>query len=395
MKRNMTSWLFLPLMLLSGYGLASPTQVEILSAVVKDAKIPDAQVTLQRNGESAVRATTNTQGQATLESAFPDTSDTLLIVKKSGFSNLVVKCPCNGMSYALSPVLTGLDSMRVVLTWGAQPDDLDSHIVYQGNHIYFEQKEGDNGNLDVDDTDSYGPETITLTARQQGQSYVYAIHDFTDRERPNSSRLSESQAKVFVYVGESLVRTYYVPQQKIGNLWTVFKITPSGDFVDINQIEGVNMESARIGSHLSPALTDAWTASHNAGWSQQDISASRSLNLQGEAAYQRNDYDQAISLFTAAVNAWADNGKAYGNLGLVYQKAGRTAEALWANRKALALASGAGAPTVRAGANYNIGKIYETAGDYQQALTYYQAARQEKASTVYDNAIARVQARIH
>ncbi|KFC11270.1 TPR domain protein [Trabulsiella guamensis ATCC 49490] len=395
MKRNMTSWLFLPLMLLSGYGLASTTQVEILSAVVKDAKIPDAQVTLQRNGESAVRAATNAQGQATLESAFPDTSDTLLIVKKSGFSNLVVKCPCNGMSYALSPVLTGLDSMRVVLTWGAQPDDLDSHIIYQGNHIYYEQKEGDNGNLDVDDTDSYGPETITLTARQQGQSYVYAIHDFTDRESPNSSRLSESQAKVFVYVGESLVRTYYVPQQKIGNLWTVFKITPSGDFVDINQIEGVNMESARIGSHLSPALADAWTTSHNAGWTQQDISVSRNLNLQGEAAYQRNDYDQAISLFTSAVNAWADNGKAYGNLGLVYQKAGRTAEALWANRKALALASGAGAPTVRAGANYNIGKIYETAGDFQQALTYNQAARQEKASTVYDNAIARVQARIH
>ncbi len=41
-------------------------------------------------------------------------------------------------------------------------------------------------------------------------------------------------------------------------------------------------------------------------------------------------------------------------------------------RKALALASGTGAPTVRAGANYNIGKIYETAGDYQQALRYYQ-----------------------
>jgi uncharacterized protein YfaP (DUF2135 family) len=395
MQNNMKSWLFLSLLLSSGYGVASTTQVEILSAVVKDAKIPDAQVTLQRNGESAVKVTTGAQGQAVLESSFPDTSDTLLIVKKSGYSNLVVKCPCNGMSYALSPVLTGLDSMRVVLTWGAIPDDLDSHIVYQGNHLYYDHKEGDNGNLDVDDVDSYGPETITLTARQNGQSYVYAIHDFTDREMPNSTRLSESQAKVFVYVGESLVRTYYVPQQKSGNLWTVFKITPSGDFVDINQLEGVNMESDNIGPHLTPALADTWTASHNAAWTQQDISASRSLNLQGEAAYQRNDYDQAIGHFTAAVNAWADNGKAYGNLGLVYQKAGRTAEALWANRKALALASGAGAPTVRAGANYNIGKIYETAGDYPQALTYYQAARNEKVNTVYDNAIARVQALIH
>ncbi|UXY08751.1 tetratricopeptide repeat protein [Kosakonia sp. ML.JS2a] len=395
MKSNMKSWLFLPLVLLSGYGSASTTQVEILSAVVKDAKIPDAQLMLQRNGESAIKATTNAQGQAVLESALPDTSDTLLIVKKSGYSNLVVKCPCNGMSYALSPVLNGLDSMRVVLTWGAQPEDLDSHIVYPGNHIYFDHQEGDNGNLDVDDTDSFGPETITLTARQNGQSYVYAIHDFTDRERPGTTRLSESQAKVFVYVGESLVRTYYVPQHQTGNLWTVFKITPSGDFVDINKIEGVTTDSASIGTLLSPALADAWTASHNAGWSQQDMSASRNFNLLGETAYQQNDYDQAIAQFTAAVNAWADNGKAYGNLGLVYQKAGRTAEALWANRKALALASGTGAPTVRAGANYNIGKIYETAGDYQQALRYYQAARNEKANTVYDNAITRVQGLIH
>ncbi len=100
---------------------------------------------------------------------------------------------------------------------------------------------------------------------------------------------------MFVYVGESLVRTYYVPQHQTGNLWTVFKITPSGDFVDINKIEGVTTDSANIGTLLSPALADAHrTASHNAGWSQQDMSASRNFNLLGEAAYQQNDYDQAI-----------------------------------------------------------------------------------------------------
>lgn len=395
MERKVKSGVLITLLALSGYSFAGNTSVEILSAVVKDAKIPGAQVTLQTNGESSVSATTDAQGRVVLNSTVADNSDTLLLVKKPGYSSLVVKCPCDGMSYALSPVMSGLDSMRVVLTWGEKPADLDSHIVYPDNHIYYEHKDGDKGNLDVDDTDSYGPETITLTERKNGQSYVYAIHNYTNRMLPQSTALSSSGAKVFVYVGESLVRTYYVPTQQAGNLWTVFKITPSGEFVDINRLEGVSVGSDEIAAHLSPALNDSWTTQHTASWNQGDMEASRQWNLKGEAAYQRKEYDQAIYAFTEAVNLWADNGKAYGNLGLVYQKAGRTAEALWANRKALALASGAGAATVRAGANYNIGKIYEAAGNYQEALTYYQAARNEKANKVYDNAITRVQALIH
>ncbi len=395
MEKKLKSGILVSLLALSGYSWAGSTSVEILSAVVKDAKIPGAQVTLQRNGESSVSATTNAQGKVVLNGALADDSNTLLLVKKPGYSNLVVKCPCDGLSYALSPVMNGLDSMRVVLTWGATPYDLDSHIVYPGNHIYYAHKEGNKGNLDVDDTDSYGPETITLTERQNGQSYVYAIHNFSDRMSPQSTSLASSGAKVFVYVGETLVRTYYVPTQQAGNLWTVFKVTPAGEFVDINRVEGVSVEPVNIASQLSPALSDSWTAQNTVSWGQADMAASREWNLKGEAAYQRKDIDQAIYAFTEAVNLWADNGKAYGNLGLVYQKAGRTAEALWANRKALALASGAGAPTVRAGANYNIGKIYEASGNYQEALTYYKAARNEKENKVYDNAIARVQELIH
>lgn len=394
MKRKLTSGAILSLLAFSGYGWSASTSVEMLSAVVKDAKIAGAQVVLQRNGESSVSATTDAQGKAVFNTTFADDSDTLLLVKKPGYSNLVVKCPCNGLSYALSPVMSGLDSMRVVLTWGATPDDLDSHIVYPGNHIYYGHKEGNKGNLDVDDTDSYGPETITLTERQNGQSYVYAIHNYSDKTSPESTRLASSGAKVFVYVGESLVRTYYVPTQQVGNLWTVFKITPTGEFVDINRVEGVSVNPVNIAHQLSPALGDSWTTQNTVNWQQSDIAASREWNLKGEAAYQRKDIDQAIYAFTEAVNLWADNGKAYGNLGLVYQKAGRTAEALWANRKALALASGPKAATIRAGANYNIGKIYETSGNYQEALTYYQAARNEKENVVYDNAITRVQALI-
>lgn len=141
---------------------AEQLPIEVLSAVVKDQKIADAEVLLQRNGAQNVVGRTNAQGQVTLTSEAADDASNLLIIKKPGYSNLVVKCPCKGMTYAISPVMENLDGLRVVLTWGQTPDDLDSHMIFPGNNIYFENKTGTDAELDVDDTDSYGPETITL-----------------------------------------------------------------------------------------------------------------------------------------------------------------------------------------------------------------------------------------
>jgi hypothetical protein len=71
------------------------------------------------------------------------------------------------MTYALSPAMRNLDGMRIVLTWGERPADLDSHITYPGNHIFFRSKKGTDANLDVDDTTSFGPETITLERKHE------------------------------------------------------------------------------------------------------------------------------------------------------------------------------------------------------------------------------------
>lgn len=372
---------------------AQQANIEVLSATVKDQKIANAQVVVQHNGERSLSIFSDAAGKATFTSEFSDTSDNLIIIKKEGFSTLVAKCPCDGMSYALSPVMKGLDSIRVVLSWGRTPFDLDSHMVYPGNHLYFSRKNGSNGNLDVDDTDSYGPETITITKRESGQNYVYAVHDFSDQGEPDTTNLSSSQAKVFVYVGESLVRTYYVPAGKNGNLWTVFKINGSGEIEDINNIAGISLSADKIHSNLVPVMNGN-APSNTSMWSEGNIQQSNVLNLKGESAYRDKNYEDAIGFFTDAINLYPNNGKAYGNLGIAYQKAGRTAEAIWANRKAIALASGNGAATIRAGANYNIGKIYEAANQYSDALNYYQAAKNEKQNVVYDNAIVRVRSKL-
>lgn len=373
---------------------AESKSVEILSAVVKDQKISGAQVVIQRNGEQSISSLSDGSGNALIGNNASDTNDSLIIIKKNGYSTLVVKCPCGGMSYALSPTMKGLDSMRVVLGWGSSPSDLDSHMVYPGNHIFFDHKLGDSGNLDVDDIDSYGPETITLTRRENGKSYIYVVHDYSDKYEPGTKNLSRSDAKVFVYVGETLVRTYYVPVGQSGNLWTVFKVNENGAIEDVNSLKGVSVGARDIDNVLTPLLKSNATLPHQ-NWGVDQIKISNVLNLKGEESYRRKQYEEAISFFTESINNYSENGKAYGNLGLVYQKVGRIAEAIWANRKAIALASGKNASTIRAGANYNIGKIYEGAGQYNDALNYYTAAKNEKQNPVYDNAILRVSSKLN
>ena len=284
---------------------AEQLPIEVLSAVVKDQKIADAEVLLQRNGAQNVVGRTNAQGQVTLTSEAADDASNLLIIKKPGYSNLVVKCPCKGMTYAISPVMENLDGLRVVLTWGKAPRDLDSHMIFPGNNIFFNNKKGTDAELDVDDTDSYGPETITLQKKHYGESYVYAVHDYSNSGSPTSSELSNSEAKVFVYMGQSLVRTYYVPQNRTGNLWTVFRMTGSGDFQDINAFTGVRVGAEDVLNEVKPLLDDsvAVTAVTVSSSVQADA---KKLNLKGEAAYQAGNLDQAIDFFRQAIEL--DNG---------------------------------------------------------------------------------------
>lgn len=371
---------------------AGTVPVQVLSATVKDKRIAGASVILQKNGAQSVSATTDAQGQAQLESNTADDASALVIVKKDGYSTLVAKCPCKGMTYALSPVMHNLDGMRVVLTWGEAPADLDSHLAFTGNHIYFAHQRGDEANLDVDDTTSYGPETITLDRKHFGIGYVYAVHDYSHINVPGSHALADSGAKVFVYVGESLVRTYYVPMQQAGNLWTVFRLNGDGEFEDINTLRGVAVATPNdIADEISSYNASA-TPVVAANQQAVDLDRARSLNQQGEQAYHAGRLDDAIAAYQQALDADPGYGQAYGNLGLAYQKAGRAAEAIWANRKAIALASGPTAALVRAGSNYNIGRLYEAAGQFADAQRYYEFARSEKANRVYDKAIERVRA---
>ncbi len=104
-----------------------------------------------------------------------------------------------------------------------------------------------------------------------------------------------------------------------------------------------------------------------------DTQLARKYNREGEAVYKPVSR-QAIQLFQQATELDGNYGQAFSNTGLAYQKNGNIAEAIWANRKTISLASGANAATTRANSYYNIAKIYETAGQDADALQHYQLA---------------------
>lgn len=371
---------------------AEPVSVNVLSAVVKDQRIDGAEVTLQKNGAASVTATTSTGGTATVSPTFSDKDDgVLLIVKKPGYSTLVARCPCQGMTYALSPVMRSLDGLRVVLSWGRSPADLDLHAVFPGNHVFFSKKLGTNANLDVDDTDSFGPETITIEKKAFGQPYLFAVHDFTNNAAPNRAALAESGAKVFVYIGESLIRRYEVPKAKQGTLWTVFSIDGQGELHDINTLTPAEVSperelQSRNSSEPTIRVAEAPVAVITADATQ--------VNAEGERAYHAGRIEESIALYQRAIELAPDYGQAYSNLGLSFRKLNRNGEALWANRKSIALANGPDANVVRASSYYNIARIYEAEGQFADALTQYELANRERPMKVYEDAKKRMTAKL-
>ncbi|MGE0079846.1 MAG: carboxypeptidase regulatory-like domain-containing protein [Thiohalomonadaceae bacterium] len=159
--------------------------------------------------------------------------------------------------------------LRVVLTWGASPADLDAHVtgpctgdadpesLAQRCHVYWNQT-GSLDNipymqLDVDEREGYGPETITIDVNTAG-TYRYSVHDYTNSESTSSTALSASGAQVRVYGASGLLATFPVPVGRTGNLWTVFELT-NDTIVPINLITNEELSAdVRTASFRGMAL---------------------------------------------------------------------------------------------------------------------------------------------
>lgn len=137
------------------------------------------------------------------------------------------------------------NEIRIALDWGENPEDLDAHFTSQFYdddlqvHVYFQNKSHSFGNnksitLDQDVQGSFGPETITLSQTLPGR-FRYSVHDYTNKDSDNSISLSNSSARVRLFIGSTLIYTFNVPENVEGTLWKVFEIE-GGGVIPLNEV---------------------------------------------------------------------------------------------------------------------------------------------------------------
>lgn len=211
------------------------------------------------NGDILTTVTTDSSGNYNV--TLPIGNYTLYASKDGYIStmiNIIVQDGTTGsQNGTMTPIISG-DSFRIVLTWGEKPSDLDSHVegTLSGGdsfHVYYSHKSQYDGeveicNLDVDDTTSYGPETITLNT-ENDNPYYYYVYRFA-----GDGTVASSGAQVKVYQGENLLATFNVPtDQGSGDYWNVFAIV-NGELVVQNTIaSSKDISYAVVGANMLSA----------------------------------------------------------------------------------------------------------------------------------------------
>lgn len=181
--------------------------------------------------------TTDSYGNFTIEA---EAGNYTLQLEKEGFVSNIINITLitensESITGNLVPEGTSLPEgdLRMVLTWGSTPSDLDSHLIGPTGdnssyfHIYWSNKNyyynGETyADLDLDDTTSYGPETTTIYNMNDVGIYSFYVYDYTNGSYSSSTEMSYSSAKVMIYAGETLIMTYNVPPGREGTLWHVF-----------------------------------------------------------------------------------------------------------------------------------------------------------------------------
>ena len=189
--------------------------------------IAGAALRARQEGTLIEMASTDAQGLYSFPELPPGTYE--MEVRASGFTTVrqdveVVEGQTTMADFSLSPLLVE-GELRLVLSWGAQPEDLDSHLWLPEEtpfHLFFGRR-GDlescpNAELDVDDTSSFGPETVTISQLFEG-TYLYAVHRFS-----GGGTLAGSGARVDVFDATGLLATLEVPLAGEGDWWSVLTL---------------------------------------------------------------------------------------------------------------------------------------------------------------------------
>ncbi len=211
-------------------------QGQVTNAVSGD-PIADAQVCIQGTTQCV---DTDANGNYTISDVAP--GEQVLNVREDGYIPVndqqvtVTAGETASRPIPMSPELAE-GELRIVLTWGANPSDLDSHLFLPDNTDIDYNKKGQiiNGvQLDLDETNGEGPETITILEQQDG-SYAYGVYLYA-----GNGTIPTSNAVVRVYRGDQEIATYMADSLTgDGKWWYVFDLNgATGNITEVNTLSG-------------------------------------------------------------------------------------------------------------------------------------------------------------
>jgi len=197
------------------------------------------------DGEWLQKLTTDSYGSYTTEALVPGNYTAYVVDERElsdenlryGSVTIPLKVIADTTVYGQNTTVSNsigltVDGIRIVLTWGSSPGDLDSHLQFGSNHVYYGNKIVENCQLDVDDTSAYGPETITISSIGS-YTYNYYVYNFS-----NYGTMAASQATVTIYFGSSSTPAYTLrPPTGSGYTWNVFTYNAAtGEFTITNTL---------------------------------------------------------------------------------------------------------------------------------------------------------------
>jgi hypothetical protein len=149
---------------------------------------------------------------------------------------------------AAENLVVTVPAYSIALTWGAEPPDLDSHLLipmtWDSAWDYYHVAYYNMGRLgqhpyavlDVDDTSAYGPEIITGTRMFQGR-FQYWVHEF---ETDDTTALAASEAVVQLALGGALylfeVEDVPLEGADPDGWWHVFDIVVGGSDISLESV---------------------------------------------------------------------------------------------------------------------------------------------------------------
>lgn len=198
---------------------------------VNNQPVAGASVEVPGSGGKKLMAVSDGSGAFELKSV--PAAATSASIGAGGFEPLQLPVPAGAkvLRIVLSPELLP-GEVRLVLTWGDRPRDMDSHLygpLVDGKplHVSFKNRMGKGATLDVDGKEGFGPETITIN---NPGKYEYFVAHPENLDTKDGEGLAKSAAEVRVYYKGGKGEVFRVPSKATGPLWHVLDVAvdPAG-----------------------------------------------------------------------------------------------------------------------------------------------------------------------